>query len=148
MKTFPITEGPQFAQLDWPAETIPEVNRRLPEDIRWSPVTRELVSDHMPIEERRPMTGSDIDWSGMDQQLGEESSLTVAAAILIEEVGEPLAENRDQMLAAAEVRKQAETATGQLADLARAAHRAGVPVTEIAERAGVTRATIYSWLES
>lgn len=147
MKTFPILEGPQFAQLDWPAETIPEVNRRLPEGIRWSPVTRELVSDHMPIEERRPMTGADIDWDGLDQQLGEESSLTVAAAVLIEEIGEPLAENRDQMLAGAEIRKQAETATDQLIHLTRAAHKAGVPVIEIAERAGVTRATVYSWLK-
>lgn len=147
MKTFPIQQGIEFSQLDFPAETIPEVNRRLPDGIRWSPVTRELVSDHMPIEERRPMTGSDIDWSGMEQELGEESSLTAAAAVLIEEVGEPLAENRDQMLAAAEVRKQAETATGQLADLARAAHKAGVSVTTIAERAGVTRATVYSWLD-
>lgn len=93
------------------------------------------------------MTGADIDWDGLDQQLGEESSLTVAAAVLIEEIGEPLAENRDQMLAGAEIRKQAETATDQLIHLTRAAHKAGVPVIEIAERAGVTRATVYSWLK-
>lgn len=94
------------------------------------------------------MTGADIVWDGLDQQLGEESSLTVAAAVLIEEVGEWLGGIRDRIIESAEIRSRAQQATDTLARLSREAHAAGVPVSTIAERAGVTRATVYSWLES
>ncbi len=88
VKVFPIAEGVQFAALDWkmPA-TLDEVNRRLPDGIRWQPKTRELLSVGEPVRNRRPMTGADIDWSALDQELGEETSLPVAVAVLIEEVG-------------------------------------------------------------
>src|SRR5690606_21110431 len=83
MKTFPITEGPQFAGDRSLAESV---NARLPKGIRWSPATRELVSDNLPIEDREPLTAADIDWAGLNQELGEESSLTVGSAVLIEEL--------------------------------------------------------------
>lgn len=85
MPTYEIASGIQF---HGPARIEEEVNRRLPNPIRWSRRTRSLVSDGIAPEDLSTMTGQDIDWIGLDQRLGEESSLTVAAAILIEELVE------------------------------------------------------------
>jgi len=87
MPTYPITESVALSGNFCPVPAAQEdVQRRLPEGIRWSPATREIVSDGTPPEELRPMTGADIDWSGLDQELAEETSFTVAVEILIEEV--------------------------------------------------------------
>lgn len=83
MPTYQIAQGNQFHGS---ARIEKQVNRRLPNPVRWSRKTRSLVSDGIAPEDLPTLTGKDIDWTGLDQRLGEESSLTVAAAILIEEM--------------------------------------------------------------
>lgn len=73
------------APADASAYTAAEANRRLPGDLRWSPVTSELVT-MTPPEDLPKFTAADIDWRGLDQKLGDETSLKTGVEILILEV--------------------------------------------------------------
>lgn len=62
------------------------VDVRLPDGLSWSFITSEVISKDVAPEDLDHMTAADIDWSGLDQQLGDESSFLVGVSELIGEL--------------------------------------------------------------
>lgn len=85
-KIYEIDRGPQYYG---PRELETGVNFRLPKPVRWSQRTRSLWSG-VPPEDLPTLTGADINWRGIDQELGDETTLTVAVAVLIGEMAEEM----------------------------------------------------------
>ena len=65
-------------------EVEAEVNRRIPTGLRFVRGSVFLEAADLPFDDEVPrFTGADIDWSGLDQELGDESPFRAAIAELV-----------------------------------------------------------------
>ena len=71
------------------SEIEAEVTRRLPDGLRFVFGSVVLDVEDLPFDDEIPhLTGADLDWTGLDQELGDESTFRAAVEELVFEVSD------------------------------------------------------------